>query len=222
MNQASQFIRSRLSGTPTLPSQTDTTTNNLLGNTRFALSARERNEHVNNLKDCGIDALISLPKIVFVGDQSSGKSSLIEAITRVKIPRGRDTCTRCPMEVQLFQAKETEDWSCTVKLHFQDDFNIQGVPARTPGTFQFDSTTDRNEVELLIARAQLAILNPTTPYERFRTLTKEDIESHVENELTFSKNSVTLKIIGDVVDLTFVDLPGVIQNTDMVLTYLFT
>jgi len=50
---------------------------------------------------------IELPAIVVVGDQSSGKSSVLESISGVQLPRGTNIVTRCPLELQLRQDKET-------------------------------------------------------------------------------------------------------------------
>ena len=116
------------------------------------------------------------------------------------------------MEVRLIQAVDTEPWSCTVLLHFADYFTIEGFPKRTPETVPFGATTLSQEVEGIIARAQLAILNPSTNYEEFRDMPVEDIDQ-VVNELTFSKNSVIIEITGERADLTFIDLPGIIANT---------
>ncbi|CAF1559680.1 unnamed protein product, partial [Adineta ricciae] len=41
---------------------------------------------------------ITLPEIVVVGDQSVGKSSVLEAISGIQLPRAQDSCTRCPLE----------------------------------------------------------------------------------------------------------------------------
>lgn len=43
---------------------------------------------VQNLRNLGVEKLVlPLPKIVVVGDQSTGKSSLIEGISEIKLPR---------------------------------------------------------------------------------------------------------------------------------------
>ncbi|CAF1162122.1 unnamed protein product, partial [Rotaria sp. Silwood1] len=42
---------------------------------------------------------IPLPQIVVVGDQSVGKSSILEAISGVELPRAQNICTRCPLEL---------------------------------------------------------------------------------------------------------------------------
>ena len=48
----------------------------------------------------GADADISLPRTVVVGDQSSGKSSLLESIFGFALPRGEDIVTRTPIQVE--------------------------------------------------------------------------------------------------------------------------
>eukprot|EP00803_Ostreobium_quekettii_P003070 evm.model.scf_780.5 EVM.evm.TU.scf_780.5 scf_780:39761-42170(+) len=42
-----------------------------------------------------------IPAIVVVGDQSSGKSSLLESLSGVQLPRGEGICTRVPLELQM-------------------------------------------------------------------------------------------------------------------------
>ncbi|KAL3652686.1 putative dynamin-related protein 4A [Castilleja foliolosa] len=40
---------------------------------------------------------IQLPTIVVVGDQSSGKSSVLESLAGISLPRGQGICTRVPL-----------------------------------------------------------------------------------------------------------------------------
>ncbi|KAI5567703.1 hypothetical protein POPTR_013G119900v4 [Populus trichocarpa] len=44
---------------------------------------------------------IQLPTIVVVGDQSSGKSSVLESLACINLPRGDGICTRVPLIVRL-------------------------------------------------------------------------------------------------------------------------
>lgn len=55
----------------------------------------------NQLRELGVDSVLQLPTIVIAGDQSSGKSSVVEAIAGVALPRAEGTCTRCPTEVRM-------------------------------------------------------------------------------------------------------------------------
>ncbi|TQE06345.1 hypothetical protein C1H46_008053 [Malus baccata] len=54
---------------------------------------------------------ISLPQVAVVGSQSSGKSSVLEALVgRDFLPRGRDICTRRPLVLMLeYRAEEPGD-----------------------------------------------------------------------------------------------------------------
>jgi GTPase SAR1 family protein len=57
---------------------------------------------VDNLRDLGLDELIKLPKVVVVGSQSAGKSSLLEQIVGIDfLPRGSGVVTRRPLELRL-------------------------------------------------------------------------------------------------------------------------
>lgn len=47
---------------------------------------------------------LHLPGIVVVGNQSSGKSSVLESISRVPLPRGQRTVTRCPVVLSIRQS----------------------------------------------------------------------------------------------------------------------
>ncbi|XP_057869501.2 dynamin-related protein 4C-like [Cryptomeria japonica] len=51
---------------------------------------------------------INLPSIVVIGDQSSGKSSVLESLTGISLPRGQGICTRVPVVVRLQNCKPEE------------------------------------------------------------------------------------------------------------------
>jgi ABC-type glutathione transport system ATPase component len=62
---------------------------------RLGSSTRDMIRAINNLSKLGVEAEIDqLPRIAVVGNQSAGKSSLIEAISEIKVPRYSGTCTR--------------------------------------------------------------------------------------------------------------------------------
>lgn len=42
---------------------------------------------VSKVRKCGLETVLSLPQIVVCGDQSSGKSSVLEALTEIPFPR---------------------------------------------------------------------------------------------------------------------------------------
>ncbi|KAM0309294.1 hypothetical protein ACHAPQ_012589, partial [Fusarium lateritium] len=51
---------------------------------------------------------VKLPQIVVVGDQSAGKSSVLEALTGTPFPREAGACTRFATEIRMRRAKETQ------------------------------------------------------------------------------------------------------------------
>ncbi|XP_027919460.1 dynamin-related protein 3A-like [Vigna unguiculata] len=69
---------------------------------------------VNRLQDIfsrvGSHNSIDLPQVAVVGSQSSGKSSVLEALVgRDFLPRGNDICTRRPLVLQLVQINPSQD-----------------------------------------------------------------------------------------------------------------
>lgn len=69
---------------------------------------------VNKLQDIiaqlGSQSTIELPQVAVVGSQSSGKSSVLEALVgRDFLPRGSEICTRRPLVLQLLQTKRNPD-----------------------------------------------------------------------------------------------------------------
>ncbi|KIO03399.1 hypothetical protein M404DRAFT_145645 [Pisolithus tinctorius Marx 270] len=167
---------------------------------------------LNRLRNTGVQKDIDLPMIAVIGNQSAGKSSLIESISGLTLPRSSGTCTRqiphlihrCPTECRLTHTDS--EWTCIVRLHLNTD--ERGSPIK-PRVVPFgEALTSKAEVEERIRRAQRAILNPKTDPDDFLRGATVD-----ENETSFSRNYVSLDISGrDLADLSFVDLPGLIAS----------
>lgn len=86
----------------------DTTVSNV-ENAKFPPLVTSYNDKIRPILDA-VDKLrclkvnqegISLPTIVVVGDQSSGKSSVIESLAGISLPRGQGICTRVPLIMRL-------------------------------------------------------------------------------------------------------------------------
>ncbi|KAJ5721643.1 uncharacterized protein N7483_009577 [Penicillium malachiteum] len=195
----------------------------------LTLDMRDLVRRVQQLAHLGIeDNRIALPKICVVGDQSTGKSSLIEAISEIKVPRSADTCTRCPMEIVLRESEPDQQWKCVVSLvqgYYYDpqkqlkskgpeksEYLGPWLRKSSQDDYKFITLTDKGEVQDVIWRAQFAILNPTTDSQDF--LPPRDIQ-FAEKEVKFSPNVIRLDISGpDLPNLSFYDLPGVINQAD--------
>jgi len=59
---------------------------------------------VDKLRRSGLSGILQLPQLVVSGDQSSGKSSVLEAITEIPFPRKENLCTRFATEIILRRA----------------------------------------------------------------------------------------------------------------------
>ena len=70
---------------------------------------------INKLQDVisliNMPHLLSLPQIIVVGPQSSGKSSVLESLVgRDFLPRGAGIVTRRPLILQLVNIQGNEEW----------------------------------------------------------------------------------------------------------------
>jgi GTPase SAR1 family protein len=59
---------------------------------------------IARVRKCGLEGTVSLPQIVVCGDQSAGKSSVLEALTEIPFPRSDGLCTRYATEISLRNA----------------------------------------------------------------------------------------------------------------------
>uniref|UniRef100_A0AAX7TSJ4 Interferon-induced GTP-binding protein Mx n=1 Tax=Astatotilapia calliptera TaxID=8154 RepID=A0AAX7TSJ4_ASTCA len=66
---------------------------------------------IDSLRSLGVEKDLALPAIAVIGDQSSGKSSVLEALSGVALPRGSGIVTRCPLELKMKRKKEGEEWT---------------------------------------------------------------------------------------------------------------
>uniref|UniRef100_A0A671ML38 Interferon-induced GTP-binding protein MxA-like n=1 Tax=Sinocyclocheilus anshuiensis TaxID=1608454 RepID=A0A671ML38_9TELE len=65
---------------------------------------------IDKLRSLGVEKDLALPAIAVIGDQSSGKSSVLEALSGVALPRGSGIVTRCPLELKMIRTKDEEKW----------------------------------------------------------------------------------------------------------------
>ncbi|KAI9773011.1 MAG: hypothetical protein M1835_006215 [Candelina submexicana] len=202
---------------------------------------------MNFLRQLGVENLVDpLPKIVVVGGQSTGKSSLIEAISEIKVPRNTGTTTRCPIEINLSETSNgSPHWSCKVILHKKYVYSGgQDVPHSVqsqstsvepfgrmqnqalgpwleyePEDTLFAVIDKKDELESALFWAQLATLNPGNNPELYKPGCNENTSPSFQ--VKFSPNVVRLDIAGPgLPNLSFFDLPGVINAADSKERYL--
>jgi len=68
-------------------------------NTGTGLADPQLLRKIDRLFECNVGNYIDLPQLVVVGDQSSGKSSVLEGITGFPFPRDSGLCTRFATQI---------------------------------------------------------------------------------------------------------------------------
>jgi GTP-binding protein EngB required for normal cell division len=211
---SSQTSQVKMKSFPLRPATPDPTTTHIIVNDQEMISINQK------LKKLGIEQTIQLPQICVIGDQSTGKSSLIEALSMIKVPRDAACCTRCPLEVNLIKPDDdSRPWVCKISLIQKYDLDQSAKPVPTAKrplgawteltraeNIPFVETDVKEDVRDLILRAQAAILNPHLEPATFISgpLNKR-------YNVKFSPNAVRLDIVQhDLPSLSFVDLPGIV------------
>lgn len=187
----------------------------------LTLSMKNLVKKIQDLSHLGIeDSKIMLPKICVVGDQSTGKSSLIEGISEIKVPRSEGTCTRCPLEINL--TENDEAWKCVIHLsrrYIFDPKHLNASKQHSLGPWNtfggqddeyFATLTNKMEIKKTIWCAQLAILNPSMDSQDF--IPDKIAELSPKVQVKFSPNAV--RYGPGLPNLSFYDLPGVISQAE--------
>jgi interferon-induced GTP-binding protein Mx len=126
-----------------------------------------------------------MPQICVMGDQSSGKSSVLEALSGIPFPRGSGLVTRCPIRMVM---KRSRQWSALVST----STNPQTTPAK-----------DIEELRLLIDQKMQELCSANN----------NNNNNSNNNNSNFSTDTVIVELISpDACDLTVVDLPGIIRT----------
>mmetsp|Transcript_21901 Transcript_21901/g.65671 ORF Transcript_21901/g.65671 Transcript_21901/m.65671 type:complete len:750 (+) Transcript_21901:40-2289(+) len=81
-----------------------------------------------NLRALSIDNALSVPQICVMGDQSSGKSSVLEALSGVPLPRGPGLVTRCPVRLVMRRAPN-DKWSATASTTLSPNTIVANTPS---------------------------------------------------------------------------------------------
>ncbi|KAM3560906.1 hypothetical protein ARSEF4850_003459 [Beauveria asiatica] len=140
---------------------------------------------VDSLRSHGLSSLIPLPQIIVCGDQSSGKSSVLESISGVPFPVHGSLCTRFPTELILRRTQAASIVISIVPHHARSEMMKAALHA-----FHAE-LTDFNELPSLVEQAKSAM----------------------DMQHAFSKDILRIEISGpDRPHFTIVDLPGLIHS----------
>ncbi|KAF8538787.1 P-loop containing nucleoside triphosphate hydrolase protein [Trichophaea hybrida] len=147
---------------------------------------------MDKLRSFGVSEFVSLPQIIVCGDQSAGKSSVLEAITELPFPRKENLCTRFATQIVLRRSPTTN-----VSVKIIPDTVRQRTEEVLERLSSFRHTLkDFSELPAIVEQAGEAM----------------GIGSGSGN--TFSRDVLSIEISGaSQPHLTVVDLPGLIHTS---------
>ncbi|KAK8115624.1 hypothetical protein PG984_012126 [Apiospora sp. TS-2023a] len=155
-------------------------------------------EKVDKLRDLNIGQHVPLPQLVVVGDQSSGKSSLLESLSGIPFPKDQSLCTRHATQI-------------TFRRGIRDHVDVRIIPGphaseeHRKSVEQFHTTVASG---LEFRRQFVDIL--TKANERMGL--RADIMSG--NGAVFSEDVLKIEVHGPDEDyLTIIDVPGIFRTT---------
>ncbi|KAG6362736.1 hypothetical protein INS49_007829 [Diaporthe citri] len=144
---------------------------------------------VSKVRKCGLESVLSLPQIVVCGDQSSGKSSVLEALTEIPFPRNDNLCTRFATEISL-----RREPTSSLDLKIIPDEKRPKPEQEKMKSFS-ESITDLNELPCIMGKAM-------------------SIMGISDGRSAFAEDTLSVEIQGpDRPHLTLVDIPGIIQSS---------
>lgn len=145
---------------------------------------------IDQLRSEGISRYLDLPQLIVCGDQSSGKSSVLEAISGLDFPRKDNLCTRFATELILRRASQE---TAIVSIYPDDDrspVEKDQLRAFDPGKFALEHFAD------IVQRAG-------------------DFIRVGKDGQMFSKDVLRIELQGpEQPHLTLVDLPGLYHASD--------
>ncbi|PWY67226.1 hypothetical protein BO94DRAFT_503828, partial [Aspergillus sclerotioniger CBS 115572] len=168
------------------------------------LNSSELLKKIDKLREKNVGKHVPLPQLVVVGDQSSGKSSLLESLTKIPFPRDLELCTR--YATQITSRRETESYVeiCIIPApdaSVRHKTKVQSFKKTLQGTDDFRSQFP-------------SILKEVNDYMGIRS----DLSS--KDGSVFSKDVLRIELCGPTEDyLTVIDVPGIFRDpTDGITT----
>ncbi|TGO86919.1 hypothetical protein BPOR_0266g00020 [Botrytis porri] len=149
---------------------------------------------VAHLRKCGLENTLPLPQLVVCGDQSAGKSSVLEALTEIPFQRNDNLCTRFATEISL---RNADTKTLTIKIIPDDE-----RPSKEQAMLKefVESITNFDDLPRIMDLAMEAMgisanIDPNAPPR------------------AFARDVLSIEFCGpDCPQLTLVDLPGLIAS----------
>ncbi|KAH0493480.1 hypothetical protein TgHK011_000148 [Trichoderma gracile] len=155
-----------------------------------------RLNQIEKIRAHGVGDMVALPQLVVCGDQSAGKSSVLEGITGFAFPQKHGLCTRFPTEIIL---RHTDGKSIVRTASIRPHTSRPAEVQQTLSTYRKD-IDDLSELPKIIEEVS-KLMN-------IRGYSNKD-DGHA-----FAPDALRIEVTGPIgLHLSVVDLPGLISNT---------
>ena len=156
----------------------------------------QRLNQIDRVRANGVGDHVALPQLVVCGDQSAGKSSVLEGISGIPFPRQDGLCTRFATEIVLRHTPQAIRMTATIIPHFsRDDEEKQRL-----ASFRMEFR-DFAELPGIIEAAGQS-MGIRTSEDQF-------------DAPAFAADVLQLELVGNTgLHLTIVDLPGLISVSE--------
>lgn len=167
------------------------------------LTSSSRLRKIDLLREINIGKYLPLPQLVAVGDQSTGKSSLLESLTGIPFPRGQELCTRYATQI-------------THRREINAFINISIIPASSAS----------NDEKILLKAYERSVETTFELQKHLPSILAEVNEvmgihtnQNPTGTRTFSENVLKIEKCGPNEDyLTVIDVPGIFRKTEKNVT----
>ncbi|KAM7223606.1 P-loop containing nucleoside triphosphate hydrolase protein [Rhypophila decipiens] len=160
------------------------------------LNSANRLRKIDKLRENNIGTHLPLPQLVAVGDQSSGKSSLLESLTGIPFPRAQTLCTRYATQI----------------THRRDDLSHISIGI-IPGPHASDDDKERlsSYVRAVNSTAELRAQFPVI-LDEVNKLMGIKTPNNPSGTKTFTEDVLRVEKCGPNEDyLTIIDVPGIFR-----------
>ncbi|KAF2201796.1 hypothetical protein GQ43DRAFT_370585 [Delitschia confertaspora ATCC 74209] len=158
-------------------------------------------DKIDKLFASGVGDYISLPQLVVVGDQSSGKSSVLEGLTNLPFPRDSGLCTRFATQITFRRAQASS-------------ISVSIIPGQNADETHVEKTRSWSKPNLNKADGS----SFATSFAGIMTEVHEIMglgdKENKGNRGTFSEDVLRLEVCGpDQEHFSVVDVPGIFRKT---------
>ena len=165
--------------------------------------SRDLLDIIDSLRSQGLGGYVNLPQIIVCGDQSSGKSSVLEAISGLTFPSKDNLCTRFATEL-ILRRDPVVRVDVSILPHHQRTKAEQAVLAN----FTAELDPDSLDIGPIIESAKVAMgLDDGLPNGAVN-----GVDAAVDSGKRFSNDVLRIQLSGPTQPhLTLVDLPGLFE-----------